>query len=154
MSVSKTEGTQIMPGQNAPINALRYVLSVDGAELVTYSELLELKSEVDPAPPPVDDTHTKTYGTVIPPSVTLRRALDGNAAIWAWHMAVLMGDPTARKTCSLQLMDLSGQVMLTFVLENAWLGTVQVTGAAPPPQPSVSMQTDTFTCDEILMQSP
>lgn len=143
----------IMPTTSAPINAVSYVLSVSGVAVVKYSELLELSSEVDPTTPAAGTTTlTKTYGTVMPSTIRLRRGLDGNATIWAWHMAVLQGDPMARKTCTLQLMGSAGQILLNFVLENAWLGTVQITGPEPPPQPPVSTQTDTFFCEQIIMQ--
>jgi len=139
-----------------PINAASYVLSVDGVAEVTYSELVEMRSEVEPAPPTTDPTgaivHTKNFGTTIPPTVTLRRGLDENQFVWAWHTAVLTGDPASRKTCSLQLRGGNGQVLLTFVLENAWLGTVDI-GSPPPPQPPIVMQTDTFVCAQIIMQA-
>jgi hypothetical protein len=139
---------------SAPINAASYVLSVDGVSVVTYSELVDISSAVEPAPPPDGTTVTsKTYGTTVPPAVTLRRGLDGNQFVWAWHAAVLSGDPAGRKTCTLQLLGASGQILLSFVLENAWLGTVQI-GPPPPPQPPVTMQADTFVCDQVIMQPP
>ncbi len=139
---------------SAPINAASYVLNVDGVSVVTYSELVDISIAVEPAPPPADATvPSKAYGTTTPPAVTLRRGLDGNQFIWAWHAAVLTGDPAGHKTCTLQLLGSSGQILLSFVLENAWLGTVQI-GPQPPPQPPVTMQTDTFICDQVIMQPP
>jgi hypothetical protein len=137
---------------SVPINAASYVLNVDGVSVVTYSQLIEISSAVEPAAPVAVATPSKTLGTALPPTVTLRRDLDANSYIWAWHAAVLTGDPAARKTCTLQLLGGTGQVLLSFVLENAWLGTVQITGPQPPPQPPVSTQTDTFSCDQIVMQ--
>jgi tail tube protein gp19 len=122
--------------------------------VVTYSELVDISSAVEPAAPSADPAlHTKTFGTVIPPTVTLRRGLDGNQFIWAWHLAVLAGQPDARKACTLQLTGDAGQTLMSFVLQNAWLGTVQITGPQPQHPPLV-MQTDTFVCDQILMQPP
>jgi hypothetical protein len=142
----------IMPTTSAPINAASYVLNIDGVAIATYSELLGLRSEVDPSvPAAATPTKTKAYGTAMT-TITLRRDLDGNPTIWAWHAAVLEGDATARKRCTLQLKAQGGQILLTFVLENAWLATVQITGPEPPPQPPVSTQTDTFVCDQIVMQ--
>lgn len=141
-----------MPTIPPPINAVSYVLDVDGAPVVTYSELVEISSAVEPPAAPADPTlHTKQFGTVIPPTVTLRRGLDANHAIWAWHMAVLQGDPAARKTCTLQLMGSTGQVLMSFVLQNAWPGTVQIAGPQPQHAP-VTTQTDTFVCDQIVLQ--
>ena len=138
-----------------PINAASYVLSVNGTTVATYSTLIGISSEVDPTPPAATTTASKTFGTVNPATVTLRRDLDANAFLWSWHAAVLTGDPTARKTCALELLGGSGQVLLSFVLENAWLATIQITGPQPPPQgPPVSTQTDTFACDQIVLQPP
>ena len=139
---------------SAPINAASYVLTVDGVSVATYSELVDISSAVEPTPPPAGTNVTsKTYGTTIPPAVTLRRGLDGNQFIWAWHAAVLSGEPAGRKTCTLQFLGSSGQILLSFVLENAWLGTVQI-GPQPPPRPPVTMQTDTLVCDQLIMQPP
>jgi hypothetical protein len=93
----------IMPTTSAPINPTSYVLNVNGVAIATYSELLELRSEVDPTVPAAGTpTTAKAYGTTI----TLRRGLDGNPTIWAWHAAVLQGDATApgRARCSLRLL--------------------------------------------------
>jgi hypothetical protein len=138
---------------SAPINAATYVLNVDGVAEVTYTELVEISSVVEPTPAAATNVPSKAYGTTTPPAVTLRRPLDANQFIWAWHTAVLTGDPAGRKTCTLQLLGGSGQILLSYVLENAWLSTVQI-GPQPPPQPPVTMQTDTFVCDQLIMQPP
>src|ERR1700729_2568425 len=124
---------------STPINAASYVLNVDGVPAVTYSQLIEISSAVEPAAPVAGaTTPSKTFGTALPPTVTLRRDLDANAYIWVWHAAGFSCAPAARKRWTLQLMVGSGQVLLSFVLENPWLGTVQITGPQPPPQPPVS----------------
>jgi T4-like virus tail tube protein gp19 len=148
------KGNQRMPTTSAQINPATYVLAVDGRPVVTYTELLGLNSEVDPTPPAAGTTNTKAYGSALPPTITLRRGLDANSMVWGWHQAVLAGDPAARRTCTLQLMG-GTQVLLTYLLENAWLATVQIQGPQPPPQgPQVSTQTDTYVCDQIVMQPP
>jgi phage tail-like protein len=142
-----------VPGPEAPINATRFVVSLEGVELA-FSELVEISSEIDPltdttttagAPAP-----TKQFGQTLPPKVTLRRGVDSNTYIWTWHMAAVEGDPAARKTCSLLLQDAAGQTLLTFVLENAWPSSVDITG--PQPGQPILMETDAFTCDSIVMQ--
>ena len=77
--------------------------------------------------------HTKQYGKTKPPQVTLKRGLDPETYMWAWHQAVLQGEPTARKTCSLQLFAASqspksGQPIITYVLENAWPSKLEIAG--------------------------
>lgn len=147
---------QIMPPTGPQITVTRYAINVDGTEVVAYSELLELTSEIDPTPPapPTDGVvqHTKQFGTVRPPTIKLRRAFDHNSAVWAWHQAALAGDPAAQRTCTLQFIDDTGQIQFAFVLENAWPDTVQITGGGQPPQPAAIMQTDSFICDQIVIQ--
>jgi len=75
--------------------------------------------------------HTKQFGKTKPPTVTLKRGLDTETYMWAWHQAVLLGDPAARKTCSLQLFAASvspksGQPLITYLLENAWPSKLEI----------------------------
>jgi phage tail-like protein len=156
------------------IGVTRIVLSIDGTDVATFSELTGISSEVEPAVPDVSPTgivNTKQFGTASQ-TVTLKRAVDGSTGIWAWHQAVLAGDPAARKTCLLKLQNASGQVLLSFVLENAWPSKVDIAGPqvmaaagpiagtvpvpvplpAPVAQSQVMMETDEIVCDSILMQ--
>lgn len=143
------------PGPASPISAARFVLSVEGTE-VTFSGLAGISSAVEPA----QDTFVSSSGTAAPsspfgkaspPAVTLTRRADGSTGIWAWHMAVLAGNPGARKTCTLKLQDASGQAQLTFVLQNARPGRIDIAGLQPG-QPQVVTETDQFVCDLITMQ--
>jgi phage tail-like protein len=142
-------------GSAAPIiNAARFVISFEGVE-VTFSELTGISSEVEPAEDTSTDSTGATgpanpFGKTSPPTVTLTRGLDGNAEIWAWHTAVLAGDPAARKTCTLQLQDEGGQILLTFVMENAWPSKVGIAGQSGESQ--AVLETDEFVCDSIMMQ--
>src|ERR1700678_3127493 len=143
-------------GSAAPISAAHFVISVDGAEVVTFSELNGISSDVEPAANTSTGstgtiTHIGSYGTASPPTVTLTRAVDGSTYTWTWHTAVLAGDPTARRTCTLALQDAGGQTLLTFVLENAWLSTMDITGEQSG-ESQLVMETDQFVCDSIAIQ--
>ena len=94
---------------------------------------------------------SKTFGNASPPTVTLRRGVDGSTEIWSWHQAVLEGNPAARKTCTLMLQNAGGQTLLTFVMENAWLSKVNIAGSQPG-ESQIVMETDEFVCDSIIMQ--
>jgi phage tail-like protein len=142
-------------GSAAPISAARFVISFDGVE-VEFSELTGISSEVEPT----EDTPVGTPGTTVssnlfgktsPPTVTLRRGVDGSTEIWSWHQAVLEGNPAARKTCTLALQNAGGQTLLTFVMENAWLSKVDIAGPQPG-ESQIVMETDEFVCDSIIMQ--
>ena len=135
------------------ISAASFVLSVDGAEVATFCELNAISSEVEPTPTTSTGTttHTDSYGTASPPTVTLTRAVDGSTYTWTWHTAVLNADPTARRNCTLALQNASGQTLLTFVLENAWLSSVDITGEQSG-ESQLVMETDQFVCDSIAIQ--
>jgi phage tail-like protein len=138
------------------ISAARFVLSFDNVE-VTFSELTGISSQVEPAQavsagPAGTPVRTKSFGTASPPAVTLARHVDGSTTeLWAWHTAVLEGNPAARKNCALKLLDAGGQTLLTFVLENAWLSKVDIAGLQAGAS-QVMMETDEFVCDSIRMQ--
>ena len=137
------------------IGATRFVLSIDNVDVATFSELIGISSEVGPpAAPAASSTGTivptKQFGTVSQ-TVTLKRAVDGSTEIWAWHQAVLAGDPAARRTCILKLLNASGQTLLAFTLENAWPSKVDIAGPQSG-QSQVMMETDEFVCESILMQ--
>jgi phage tail-like protein len=147
-----------MMGPASPIiSAARFVISFDNVA-VTYSELTGISSEVEPAQdiaagPAGTVVHSKSFGTASPQRVTLARHVDGSTAeLWAWHMAVLAGNPAARKTCRLTLQDASGQALLTFVMQNAWLSKVNIAGLQAGAS-QVLMETDEFVCDSIGMQT-
>jgi phage tail-like protein len=138
------------------ISAALFVLSFDNVE-VTFSQLTGISSDVEPTQViSVSSTGTpvrsKSFGTASPPTVTLARHVDGSTTeLWAWHTAVREGNPAARKTCTLKLLDAGGQTLLTFVMENAWLSKVDIAGLQAGAS-QVMMETDEFVCDSILMQ--
>jgi phage tail-like protein len=139
----------------APIRAVRFVISFDNVQ-VTFSELTGISSEIEPADPAATDpagttVHSKPFGKVNPPRVTLTRAVDGSTQIWSWHMATLAGNPAARKNCTLMLQDATGRTLLTFVMQNAWPSKVDIAGPQSG-EPQVLMETDEFVCDSIMMQ--
>ncbi len=142
-------------GSASPISAARFVLSFDGVE-VAFSGLTGISSEVElaqdtPGGSAGTTAHSTPFGTASPPTVTLTRGVDGSTEIWSWHQAVLAGNPAARKTCTLMLQDASGQTLLSFVLENAWPGKVNIAGPQPG-ESQIVMETDEFVCDSITMQ--
>lgn len=143
------------PGPASPIiSAEHFVLSFDNVE-VRFSGLTGISSNVESAQytsvGPTGTTTSKSFGTASPPTVTLTRRFDGSTQIWAWHMAVLAGNPAARKTCTLKLQDASGKTVLTFVMENAWPSKVDI-GGLQPGGSQVVMETDKFVCEAIKMQ--
>lgn len=137
--------------------AARFVISIDGTDVATFSDLSGINSEVEPAEYIASDQngmviHTKQFGKTKPPKVTLKRGLDGSTAIWAWHQAVLAGDPAALQTCALKLISPDNKIQLTYVLENAWPTKVDIAGMKAG-STDVVMETVELVCDQIFMQS-
>ena len=146
------------------LSAAHFVISIDGTEVATFSELTGINSEVEAveyisANSTKDGLvqHTKQFGKTKPPKVTLKRGLDGSKAIWAWHEMVMNGDVTAITTCHLKLLsqaaDTGGEpkVKITYVLENAWPSKVDIAGMKAGAS-DIIMETVEIVCDSIIMQ--
>jgi phage tail-like protein len=142
------------------MSASTFVIQVDGIQVATFSELSGINSEVEAAEYIATGTegivHTKQFGKTKPPVVTLKRGLDSDSYIWSWHQAVLLGDPAARKTCSLQMFAASasprsGKPLITYLLENAWPSRVEI-GGMKAGQSEIVTETVVLNCDQILMQ--
>jgi phage tail-like protein len=147
-------------GNPTVMSASTFVIQVDGIQVATFSELSGINTEVEPVEYIATGTqgivHTKQYGKTVPPQVTLKRGLDTQTYMWAWHQAVLQGEPGARKTCSLQLFAAaqspkSGQPVITYILENAWPTKLEISGMTAGYSELVT-ETVVLMCDQILMQ--
>jgi phage tail-like protein len=147
-------------GNPTVMSASTFVIQVDGIQVASFSELSGISTEVEPveyiSTGPEGILHTKQYGKTKPPSVTLKRGMDAESYMWAWHQAVLQGEPTARKTCSLQLFAASqspksGQPIITYILENAWPSKLEISGMRAGASELVT-ETVVLFCDQILMQ--
>ena len=150
----------VASGNPTVMSASTFVIQVDGIQVATFSELSGINTEVESveyiATGPEGIVHTKQYGKTKPPTVTLKRGLDTQTYMWSWHQAVLQGEPTARKTCSLQLFAAatsprSGQPIITYILENAWPSKLDISGMKAGASELVT-ETVVLHCDQILMQ--
>ncbi|MFI9274119.1 phage tail protein [Kitasatospora sp. NPDC052896] len=150
----------IASGNPTVMSASTFVIQVDGIQVATFSELSGINTEVESVEYISTGrdgiVHTKQYGKTKPPTVTLKRGLDTQTYMWSWHQAVLQGEPTARKTCSLQLFGAaqspkSGQPIITYLLENAWPSKLEI-GGMKAGATEVVTETVVLHCDQILMQ--
>jgi len=103
---------EFMPVASAPI----FVISAPNLQIVggpqvltlgrlSFQELGGINSEINVEQyVSVDSTgtvnHSKQMGLTKPPTVTLKRGVDTNLALWYWHNMALMGLPTARTNVS------------------------------------------------------
>src|SRR5215469_3701237 len=106
---------------NSVITAARFIVSIDGHD-TSFSELSGINSEVESSEyisvdPQGNISHSKQFGKTKPPTITLKRGVDNDTTMWAWHQLVLIADPSARKTATLSLQDAQGTTFQKYVLE-------------------------------------
>ena len=121
----------------------RYVLTIDGHTIATFSELAGISSAVAP-------TAGSTFpGARTPPTVTLKRGMTRNIEMAAWHELVILGDvAAARKSCSLIAYNARGEAVARYHLTDAWPSKVEV-GALKAGSSDVLMETITLTAEFI-----
>lgn len=143
-------------GSHAAISAARFVISITGlaqdSTNISFSELSGIKMEVEEAEY-VSATKTgvslaKLYGKTKPCQVSLKRGLDQDSTLWAWHQLVQEKSPTARKSCSLLLQDAAGNTKAAYHLENAWPSKLDVEALKAGSSETVKMSV-VLTCDSI-----
>lgn len=98
--------------------------------------------------------HTKQYGLVKPPTITLKRGLDNSLALWAWHQMAVAGKPEARA----QWMHLEiyggglpniqdSKPLMTYTLLNAWCAKINISSAKAGE--GFLTEDVTIACDQI-----
>jgi phage tail-like protein len=99
--------------------------------------------------------HTKQYGKTKPPSVTLKKPMDTDRSLWAWHMSVQLGNQEARLDCTLQVflpgspgMPPTGKPMFQWTMTKAWPSKLDVSGMKAG-NSETGVLTVTFACDTI-----
>ena len=78
-----------------PITAARFSLTIDGVEIASFSELGGITSEAGPYDL-AGRVLTKLPGKRKPPTVTLRRGMNADLQLSAWHQSVVEGQVAAR----------------------------------------------------------
>ena len=140
------------------VSAAHFVIKVEEQEVASFSELSGINSEIEAveyisASEDGGTTHSKQFGKVKPPKVTLKRGLDNTNYIWVWHQLALLGDPAAiKKEVTLQLKSSGGGIVVTYLLEDAWPSKVDIAGAKAGAS-DVIMETVEIVCSQILMPS-
>ncbi|MFQ3562222.1 phage tail protein [Streptomyces gramineus] len=138
------------------ITAARFMVQFDGMRPAYFSELTGITTEVEPteyiAAGARDGriVHTKQFGKTKPPTVTLRRGVDGDASIWAWHEMVRSGTAVARMTGSLILQDANGKTKAHYRMADAWPSRIEV-GNLRAGASEVVLETVTFVCGSIQL---
>ncbi|MFJ7063080.1 phage tail protein [Streptomyces microflavus] len=142
-------------GEPQAISAARFVVSFDGAAPTYFSELSGITSEVEATEYIAANArtgaivHTKQFGKTKPPTVTLKRGVDGTAFLLAWHAAARAGRPDARKTGTLELQNAAGLPQARYRLLGAWPSKVEI-GNLKAGASEIVMENVTFTCEEVI----
>jgi phage tail-like protein len=98
--------------------------------------------------------HTKQMGLTKPPTVTLKRGVDTNLALWYWHNMALMGLPTARTNMTLEMFGggmpsiANAKPLFTYTLLSAWCAKINIAGAKAGE--GFVTEDVTIACDQIV----
>jgi phage tail-like protein len=137
-------------GPNDALTAARFSIVIDGAEIAVFSQLVGIRSEVEPDP--LTSELAKLPGRRKPPTVTLRRGQIGDLSIFGWHESAAE-DAEARKNCTLLMFDAAGSLVARYHLESAWPSTVEV-GVLEAGVNDLLIETVTFTCETLQRIKP
>jgi phage tail-like protein len=98
--------------------------------------------------------HSKQMGLTKPPTVTLKRGIDTNLALWYWHNMALVGMPTARADVTLEMYGGGApsianlKPLFTYTLTNAWCAKINIAGAKAGE--GFVTEDVTIACDQIV----
>jgi phage tail-like protein len=140
------------------ITANRFTITIDGYEIATFQELQGITAEVEP--PEYWETSETTVtvnklpGKLKPPTITLKRGMNGSLELWAWHEAVRTGTMgAARRSCSLTMFNAEGKPVAKYWLEKAWPTKMDLAGLKAGASEAL-IETVTFTCEYIKRVTP
>ncbi|MEU9704470.1 phage tail protein [Streptomyces sp. NPDC047981] len=136
------------------------MVSFDGTAPSYFSELSGITSEIEPVEYIASNardgntTLTKQFGKTKPPTVTLKRGVDGSGALFAWHVMARAGAAAARMSGTLSILGHpnspgdSKPVLAAYMLTGAWPSKVEV-GNLKAGASEVVLESVTFTCESI-----
>lgn len=153
------------PGPLQIVSAPRFYIQIDGYPVASFQEMSSMVSEVEAheyiacdmgGPVPGGINHTKQYGKIKPPEVTLKRGFDADKTLWLWHYRVRLNDPAAPQDCHLNVVQSKPgakdpgdvQNVMCFQLWQAWPKKLDITGLKAG-DGGVAIQTVTLVCDRI-----
>ena len=127
---------------SAPIFVISSDIQIGSDKLnnIRFQELAGINSEISieqyisVAPGGIIE-HSKQFGLTKPPTVTLKRGLDGSGVLWAWHQMALQGSPRARASwLGLDmygggLPEAGGTASVRYTLINAWCAKINISSA-------------------------
>jgi phage tail-like protein len=140
-----------------PIAPARFSLTIDGYEIASFSELQGLTSGVDPDRLALGIDKKGKLAVKVPAkrepaSVTLRRGLVADVALFAWHSDGLNA-ASGRRNAELVMYSADGQAVARYHLENAWPAKIEI-GSLKAGASEVLYETVTIVCDRLERAEP
>jgi phage tail-like protein len=140
------------------ITANRFAIVIDGYEIAVFSELSGITAEVETS------EYWETSGDAVavnklpgkfkPPTVTLKRGMNGSLELWSWHEAARKGTiGAARRSCSLIMYNAEGKPVGKYWLEKAWPTKMELAGLKAGAGEAL-IETVTLTCEYIQRVAP
>jgi phage tail-like protein len=145
-------------GPNDALTAAKFSLTIDGVEVGQFSELAGINSEVEPVEL-METTGDQLFlkklpGKRKPATVTLKRGMNKDLGVFAWHQSVVEGQvAAARKSCTLTMYASDGTATAKYYLENAWPSKVEISGLKAGAS-EVLYETVTITMEDIQRVAP
>jgi phage tail-like protein len=140
------------------VTANRFSLTIDGYEIATFHELSGIVSEIDASEHWETSEHGidrfKLAGKFKPPTIVLKRGMNGSLEMWSWHESVRTGMiGAARRSCSLTMFNSEGQPVGKYWLEKAWPSKIELAGMKAGASEAL-IETVTLTCEYIQRVAP
>jgi phage tail-like protein len=153
--VGLPRSTHASTGSGGLVSAARFVVQFDkgGANgEITFSEMSGITSEIEVAEYMSSGTGgvtmAKQFGKTKPATVVLKRGVDQDMTLWAWHADALAGNPEARRGATLMLKDSAGNTQQSYVLHMAWPSKLELGGFKAGGSEAI-IATVTLTCEMI-----
>lgn len=141
-------GSAIGAPPTSGIAATRFAITLDGYEIASFPELLTISSSARVAAAPSGGLETVPTPSALV-EVVLRRPMNRNIELAAWHELVTLGDmAAARKSVTLVAYDANGQPVARYFLADAWPSRLEI-GTLKSGGSEVLMETVTMTCEFI-----
>jgi len=140
------------------LSANRYSITIDGYEIATFAELSGIVSEIEPADYWDSSGEAiqlnKLPGKFKPPTITLKRGMNGSLELWSWHEAVRQGTlGAARRSCSLTMFNSEGKPVDKYWLEKAWPSKLELAGLKAGASEAL-IETVTLVAENIQRVAP
>jgi phage tail-like protein len=143
-SIQSASSGQFPTIASAPLFVVSANVQIPGGrklDNIAFQELGGINSEISveqyiAANPVGFVSHTKQFGLVKPPTITLKRGVDKDMALWAWHQMAITGNPAARAPyLSLEIYGgglanvQDAQPLMSYILVNAWCAKINISSA-------------------------